>query len=43
MNASTSAVVTSAGAFLTTAKNTFRSYAAASSVFVRDRAATNSK
>jgi len=43
MKPSTSAAVTFAGALPTTAKNTFRSNAAASTVFGRHRAATNSR
>jgi hypothetical protein len=42
-NANTSAAVTSAGSLPTTSKNTFRSYAVASHVFVAPRAATNSR
>ena len=42
MNSNTSAVVTSAGSFPTTEKNTFRSNAVANNVFGRVRMATNS-
>jgi hypothetical protein len=43
MKASTSAVVTSTGSLATTPKNTFKSQAAASSVFGLARAATSSR
>jgi hypothetical protein len=43
MNASTSLLVTAAGALPTTVKNTFKSNATASTVFGRQRADTNSR
>ncbi len=43
MNSNTSAVVTPPGSFSIIEKNTFKSYPAASTVFGRPRAATNSK
>jgi hypothetical protein len=43
MNSSTSALVTSAGSFSITEKNTFRSNALASTVFGRARAATSAR
>src|SRR5579884_1586352 len=43
MNSNTSAVLTSAGSFATSVKNTLRSYATASRVFGRARAATKGK
>jgi len=43
MNAKTSLLVTAAGSLSTTAKNTFKSNATASTVFGRHLAATNSK
>ena len=42
-NPNTSAVVTSAGSLPTTTKNTFKSYAVASHVFLAPRAPTNSR
>jgi hypothetical protein len=43
MNASTSAVVTASGGLPAAVKNTFKSYATASTVFSRHRPARNSK
>src|SRR4051794_31134778 len=43
MNASTSAATTRRGALPTTVKNTFRSYATATTVFGRDCTARNSR
>jgi hypothetical protein len=43
MNANTSAGTTASGSLATTVKNTFRSYAAASTVFGRHRPARNSR